>query len=63
LVNILEGDGGKIRTDNCPNNAFKVVLAPKVTVKDASVESLPSHPTNSYPSAGVAVIVTSVPSS
>ena len=39
------------------------MLAPKVTVRDASVESLPSHPTNSYPSAGVAVILTSVPSS
>ncbi|MDA9811947.1 hypothetical protein N9C07_07015 [Flavobacteriaceae bacterium] len=32
-------------------------------LKDASVESTPSHPTNSYPSSGVAVIVTSVPSS
>ena len=62
-VNILEGDGGKIRTGICPNKAFKVVFDPSVRVKDASIELLPSHPTNSYPSSGVAVIVTSVPSS
>ena len=43
--------------------AFKDSFEFTVMVKLLSVELLPSHPTNSYPSSGLAVIVTSVPSS
>jgi hypothetical protein len=63
LVNILEGDGGNIKTGSWANNACTVVFPFSVILRLIDSLSLPSHPTNSYPSLGAAVIVISVPSS
>ena len=45
------------------NSACNVWSELRVMVKLSFVESLPSQPTNLYPSSGVAVIVTEAPSS
>jgi len=45
------------------NNDWIVKLEFRIIVIVDSLFEFPSHPTNSFPSSGVAVIVTSVPSS
>ena len=45
------------------NEAWRLRFELKVIIIDVSEKSFPSHPINSYPSSGVAIMLTSVPSS